>query len=171
MALDVQVSFDQKTFQRYLNGFKAVGHAHHYLALLIQMAEKYKEYGGIQIMVESTEDALRPVFDDYVQKHDVGEGADRLKMAAEFYDLMGMGQMQFSGDAAGGEVVLTRSHVDEGWIRKYGPADRPLNYWSCGYIAAMFGCAFNRAPRSYDVEETAGIVMGNKVSRFAVKRK
>jgi predicted hydrocarbon binding protein len=90
-------------------------------------------------------------------------------MAAEFYEVMGMGQMKSSGTADGGEVTLTRSHVDQGWNQKFGKADHPLNYFTCGFITAMFGCAFDKPMRSYQVEETTSIVKGDQQSSFSVK--
>ncbi len=73
---------------------------------------------------------------------------------------MGLGLMAASGTAAGGEVKLKHTHVDEGWIKKWGPHNKPINHVTCGFVAAMFAAAFARPARSYHVTETASIVMG-----------
>jgi len=52
---------------------------------------------------------------------------------------------------------------------KWGQNDKPLNYFTCGYVAAMFGAAFNRPLKSYAVTEDASIAMGEPESRFIVK--
>ena len=36
-----------------------------------------------------------------------------------------------------GEIVLTGSHVDEGWIKKWGTFDKPVNYVSGGFAVGV----------------------------------
>ena len=171
MALKTEFTFNDKTYRHFINGFEAVMHCHHYMALTTMIAKKFDEYGGSRILAESAEDAVRPMFDSYAEKNSLPPGDERLKMAAEFYEVMGMGQMEAQGSPEGGQVMLTRSHVDQGWLTKFGPADSPLNYWTSGYISAMFGCAFEQSARGYDVVETSSIVQGEKVGKFKVKVK
>jgi len=59
--------------------------------------------------------------------------------------------------------------VDEGWLQKWGQHDKPVNHFTCGYVAAMFAAAFSRPPRSFEVVETASIVTGATDSVLAVK--
>ena len=157
MALDLEFSFDENTYRKRVNGFDIVGHSHNLMCMIIKLAEKFDEFGGTRILAESAEDAFRPIFDDYVKKHGLAAGDERLEMAAGFFETMGMGLMQSKGTADGGEVTLTRSHVDEGWKQKFGTADHPLNYFTRGFINAMFECAFDKPARSYLVEETASL--------------
>jgi len=77
--------------------------------------------------------------------------------------------MELSGSAAGGEAKLLHSHVDEGWIRKWGKHDKFINHFTCGYCAAVFAAAFDKPARSYQVSEQTSIVVGDDVSILAVK--
>ena len=169
MALDIEFTFDEKTYRKRMNGFDVVGHSHNLLCLVIKMAEEYEEFDGIRIMAESVEDSVRPLFDDYVKRQGVSLGAARLQMAVEFYEIMGMGKMESSGTEKGGEVTLTRSHLDEGWKMKFGNADHPVNHWTRGFIAAMFASAFDKPARSYQVKETASLAQGHPQSVFSVR--
>ena len=169
MSLQVEYTFDDKTFRHYMNGFQVVLHSHHYMALATKMAEKFEEYGGPRILAESVEDGIRPVLDDYVQKHNVAAGEERLIIGAKFYAEMGLGNMSISGNADGGRATLTRSHVDQGWQAKFGSADKPLNHFTRGYLAAIFACAFDRPARGYEVAETASLVKGDPTSEFEIK--
>ena len=169
MALDLEFTFDEDTYRKRVNGFGVVGHSHNLLCFIIKLAEKFDEYGGIRILAESTEDSVRPIFDDYVQKHNLPVGQARIDMAADFFEAMGMGLMKGSGTAEGGTVTMTRSHIDEGWKMKFGDADHALNYFACGFITAMFGCAFDKPPHSYKVEETNSLAMGSEQGSFTVK--
>ena len=63
---------------------------------------------------------------------------------------------------------MVHSHVDEGWIKKWGKRDEPVNFIGSGYIAALFAAVLGKSTRSFDVKETASIVSGADKSEFVV---
>jgi predicted hydrocarbon binding protein len=67
-----------------------------------------------------------------------------------------------------GEVELSSSHLDQGWIKKWGKCDKPVNHIVRGFIASLFATALNRPRRTYGVKETASIVSGAPQSKFVV---
>jgi predicted hydrocarbon binding protein len=83
---------------------------------------------------------------------------------------MGLGKMEISGDAGSGKVTLQRSHVDSGWQKKWGNNDKPVNHFTRGYIAAIFGASFDKPARSYRVTENTGMVTGTGTSTFTVEK-
>ncbi len=165
MAIKTEFTFDNDTYRHYLNGTLVVMHCHHYMSLVHKMAHDFADIGAEKILAESAEDSIRPMLDDYIRKNSV---ADRLSMGAEYYSVMGMGKMLISGSPTGGEVILTHSHVDEGWMKKFGKLDKSINHWTRGYIAAVFAAAFDKAARSYEVVEVSSIVKGDMQSKFIV---
>ncbi len=168
MALNLQFTFDNDTYRHYMNGVMSVLHCHHYMALTTKMAEDFADIGAVAILAESAEDAMRPLFDNYCTENGVNDATARLKVGEEFYPVMGLGLMQVQGDENGGEVTLSRSHVDAGWQKKWGNADRPINHFTCGYVAAMFGAAFNKPARSYKVTELSSLAKGDPQSCFVI---
>ncbi len=171
MALKMEFTFDDKTYRRYMNGFLTVMHCHHYMSLLSKLAIDFDDIGGVRILCESVEDSVRPMIDDYCAKNNLASFADKLDVGRQYYSAMGMGVMKISGDPGQGEVTLTRSHVDQGWTKKWGNYNAPVNHWTRGYMAAMFAAAAGKPPRSYEVAETASMVMGKPTSVFTVKSK
>jgi len=169
MALQVNHTFDSITYRHSLNGHEFVRHCHHYMSLTTKLAEDFADLGGIGVLREATEDSMRPLFDSYFAEHGVNSPEDRLKICAEYYKMMGMGAMEISGDADGGEVTLAHSHVDEGWVKKWAKTDKPINHFTCGYVAAAFAAAFDKPVRSFEVTETSSIVMGAPESVLVVK--
>jgi hypothetical protein len=168
MALETKFSFDDKNYRHYLNGFMTVLHCHHYMSLVTKTAIENDMLGGTRILAESAEDSVRPMFDDYILKHQVNDSSARLQVGSEYYSVMGMGMMKVKGSALGGEVELVKSHVDQGWLLKFGKSDKPINHFTRGYIAAMFAAAFGKPARSYKVVESAGMVTGEPTSKFVV---
>jgi len=171
MPLQIEHTFDDKSYRHYTNGFLTVMHCHHYLTLATKLAEQFGDIGGPRILAESAEDAMRPLLDDYIKKHAITAPAERLNVGAGFYGVVGMGKMEVQGDPSGGAVTLKKSHLDQGWIMKWGSRDTPMNYWTRGYISAMFGAAFDKPPRSYEVVEEAALVTGAAESKYRIKAK
>jgi predicted hydrocarbon binding protein len=171
MGLNVEFSFDEKTYRHYMNGTLTVMHCHHYMSLLTKLAEDLDELGGTTILSESVEDSIRPMLDGYAQKQNLATPEEKLKAGAEYYSVMGMGLMEISGGEQDGTATLYRSHVDQGWLKKWGKLGKPINHWSRGYVAAVFASAFGKPPRSYEVEEVASIVKGDKESQFRITLK
>lgn len=168
MTLDVQHTFDDKTYRHYLNGINVVLHCHHYMSLTTKLALDFDEIGGTRILFEAAEDSIRPILDDYIRNHSISSHADRLNAGAEFYGLMGMGMMDISGSPEGGTVILHKSHVDQGWLKKWGPHTVPVNHFTRGFIAAIFGAAFDKPVRSFKVTESASMVKGAATGSFLV---
>ena len=61
--------------------------------------------------------------------------------------------------------------MDEGWIKKWGKRDKPVNFITQGYLCAAFAAVYNQPQGSYKVSETQSIVSGADKSVFSVGRK
>jgi hypothetical protein len=168
--IKTEFTFDDKTYRHSLNGHESVLHCHHYMGLTTKLAEDFDSVGGTQILKETAEDTIRPMLDTYFQENGVNDTAERLSLGAEYYAVMGMGLMTVSGDEQSGKAVLTHSHVDEGWVKKWGKADRFINHFTCGFVAAIFAAAFDAPSRSYQTEEKTSIAVGNNETVIAVNR-
>ncbi len=161
--------FDPRTCRHALNGDVHVLHCHHYMSLYTQLAQDCGMLDGPKLLAEVAEDTYYPLFRDYFTRNGITSIEDRIAIAEQQYAVAGLGQMKVTcaGDDSG-EVQLLHSHVDEGWIKKWGQHNKPINSVTCGYIAALFAAVFDRSPRSYQVSETESIVTGAESSKFVV---
>ncbi len=169
MALKLDFNLDSETYRNFLNGHPVVMHSHHYLALITKLAEEMNDLEGLQILKDVVEESMRAVFDDYIEKNGLTSPLDRCNVGREYYSAFGLGKMVVTGSESGGEVRLVRSHLDEGWVMKWGAADKPINHFTCGYIAAVFGSAFGKPTKSYTVTEVASMAAGETEGKFVVK--
>ena len=167
--MKVEFTFDPTTYRHSMNGHQSVLHCHHYMALTTKLAMDMADIGGPQILMETTEDSIRPLFDSYFTENGVSSPDERLKVGEEYYAIMGMGRLEVTGNESGGDAVLMRSHVDEGWLKKWGKHDAHINHFTCGYLAALFGAVFNRPPRSFRVTETESPAMGASEGKFKIE--
>jgi len=158
--------FDPETKRHYLNDNLTVLHCHHYASLYSQLAIDAKE---TDLLTAVAEESFYEVLVDYYRKNSIDSVDERMDIAAEYFSHCGLGKLDvvYAGEDAG-EVHLPHSHVDDGWIKKWGKYDKPVNYIGSGFIRAMFCAVFNMPLRSYNTYEYESIVMGADVSKLKI---
>lgn len=167
--LVVKRSFDPVRSRHSINGVTHVLHCHHYLTLYTQLAEDCGFLDGRKLLREVSEDTFYAVLTDYYRAHGVESMGERIAIGEQYFAFSGLGQMKVTcAGSGGGEVVLPTSHVDAGWIKKWGKREQAVNHVTCGYLAAMFAAVIGTGRRSFHVNEVASIVAGAECSRFAV---
>jgi hypothetical protein len=165
----IEHHFDPKTCRHSLNGQNVALHCHHYTSLYTQLAEDCGMFDAKTLLAESAEEAFCDLLKDYYLKHNITCVQERILLAEQCYAAVGLGEMKvvFAGPDSG-EVELLHSHVDDGWIKKWGHREKPVNFITRGYIAGAFSAVFDHHRRSFTVKETASIVSGAPKSRFTV---
>lgn len=169
LQLKLDHTFDSEKMRHYMNGQVAVLHCHHYASLYTQLAIDAKETA---LLFSVSEDVFGDMLKKYFADNQVSSLSDRIDLACQHYAAMGLGKMSinyFGTDS--GEVVLENSHVDQGWVKKWGRYDAPVNYITAGYIAGMFSAVNDAASQSFSVCETESIVKGASQSTFKVFKK
>ncbi len=167
--LKLEHYFDRKNCRHFVNGNSSVLHCHHYATLYTQLAEDCEMLDGVKLLAECAEDCFYETLTSYFKNNEIDKIKDRIKIAQEYYVASGLGRMivKYAGTESG-EVILEHSHVDEGWIKKWGKREKPVNYIACGYISGMFSAIFDSPVRTYEVHEITGIVSGAENSVFNV---
>ncbi len=164
MKLQLDKSFDTEKCRHYVNNRLTVLHCHHYATLFTQLAIDAKDIvEGTKILYETSETVFFEVLKGYFEKNNITDKTERLGLAQEMLSAVGLGKIEpDSFDESGGLVEMPVSHIDEGWLKKWGKHDSPVNYIGAGYIAAMYSAAFDKPVRTYKVEEQESMVTGAK---------
>jgi hypothetical protein len=160
--------FDQKRMRHYLNGKVSVMHCHHYATLFTQLALDADDFGGTDIMVEASCESFWPVLRDYYKKNKIEEVSDRIAIAEQYCSFVGLGQVSFEFSDGSGTATMKHSHVEEGWLKKWGQRNEPVNFMGIGYVKAAWAAIFGKDPSSVSVEETQSIVCGASATRFNI---
>ncbi|MBC9783688.1 hypothetical protein H1S01_04075 [Heliobacterium chlorum] len=171
-ALEIDYKYDPKQARRKINGNTFVFHCHHYATLYTQLAIDAKDLAdGPQLLTDAAEDSFRAWFDRYDADHPGMTLEEKADMGRQFYSWSGLGDMKIGclGEN-GGEVYLHHSHLDSGWLKKFGRAEKPVNFITCGFIAALFSSLYNQPARSYRVVEEKSIACGDMQSLFIAVR-
>jgi hypothetical protein len=161
--------FDARSCRHKMGDNTVVLHCHHFATLYTQLAMDCSLLDAKKLLVECSEDTWADFLNEYYSTQGISRVEERIALAEQLYAATGMGMMRvLCAGPESGEVTLEHSHVDEGWLKKWGKHDTPVNYIGAGFIAALFAAVFNRPARSYDVIETQAIVCGASCSNFTV---
>lgn len=164
--------FDSTTNRHYLNDKQMVLHCHHYAVMYTQLAIDAQELGGIDGMVNVAAKVFGGFLSDYYKANGVESQEDKISLAESYWKALGMGLVKITANgAASATAEMEYSHMDEGWLKKWGAASQPVNLFTQGFLKGTLGAIYNVSPDSYSVEETRSLVQGDAVSAFTVTAK
>jgi len=169
--IEFERAFDPRRCRHMLEGRVSVLHCHHYSTLYTQLADDCSLLDARGLLARVAADTFFAVLADIQRKNDLRTAAERIAAAEQYYGWAGLGRLKvIAAGPDAGEAVLERSHIDEGWVRKWGPRERPVNFITQGFLAAVFAAAFDGRPGQYAVRELESIVSGRERSRFQIAR-
>lgn len=158
--------YDPTRKRHYLNNELIVLHCHHYSTLYTQLAI---DAGETALLSEVAENSFYKILIDYFEDKNITSLEDKIEIACQYFAAVGLGKMQVNNISDySGEVELIHSHVDKGWITKWGNYDKPVNYISGGYIAAMFSAITGDPKGTFKTMEVKSIVKGDNTSIFKI---
>ncbi|GHV41690.1 hypothetical protein AGMMS49546_18140 [Spirochaetia bacterium] len=159
--LQFEHRFDQKTCRHTINGITAVLHCHHFATLTTQLANDCGLLDGKKLLADCAEDAFYQALDAYYKKQGITGLRERIEIGEQYFSAVGLGKLKVqNAGLCSGKVILEHSHVDEGWIQKWGKADKSVNHIGCGYVCALFSAVYGRPRREYRAVEEQSIVKG-----------
>ena len=167
-VLELDHKFDPKRKRHYLNGHLMVLHCHHYSTLYTQLALDAKE---TDTLYKVSETSFHQLVTDYLRQKAVNDLETRVDLGCQYYAAVGLGKMsvEYIG-ADSGRVVVENSHLDLGWIKKWGQYDRPVNYIGAGYAAALGAACLDLPIGSFQAKEVESMAMGAPKSVFNLVR-
>lgn len=163
----VEYHFDADTCRHYMNGVSTVLHCHHFMTLYTQLACDAVDFQGEKNFKQAAEHTFYNIMHAYFVQHQLTTLVDKVAAAEHYWQTVGMGTLLFK--EVGEYVVraeMPYSHIDEGWLQKWGKHNTPVNFITSGFIAAVAALFNNAAQGSYDVQEITSLVRGNDVSYF-----
>ena len=163
--------FDRQRMRHSLNGEVSVLHCHHYSTLFTQLADDADWLNGPQLMVESAEESFYPVLCDYYRENGVQTPEERVRIVEQYFGHIGLGQLTLKSQGDEWSAEMAHSHVDEGWIKKWGNRDKAVNFVGQGFLAAAVAAINDDSQGVYRAAETKSIVKGADASKFTITRK
>ncbi len=160
-------TFDRKKMRHYVDGVNSVLHCHHYSSLFTQLAMDASHLGGPALLAESAASSFWGSLAGYFKKHQIRETVDRIAIAEQYFAFTGLGTVRFECSGTQAVVTMPHSHVDEGWVKKFGRRDSRVNFVGEGFVQAACAAIFDLPnPQAVQVSEQQSIVCGARESRF-----
>jgi hypothetical protein len=160
-------TFDRKRMRHSVEGETSVLHCHHYATLFTQLAMDASHFNGPALLAQAAAESSWPTLVRYFKKHKIQNTADRIAVAEQYFAFMGLGVAAFECSPKDASITMNHSHVDEGWIKKFGKRTARVNFIGEGYIKGACAAIFDlRSPNAVQVTEQQSIVCGARQSRF-----
>lgn len=171
-SLKVKHTFDPIRDRHYLNNVMSVFHCHHYTTLYTQLAEDADFIDGKKILFDVAEENFYKVLKAYYEENCIKNIEDQIKIAEDYWAFVGMGNVKITafGNAIG-FAEMSHSHLDSGWIKKWGKSTKPINHITRGFLAAVWSLVNDELLKTYDVTEVDSIAMGSEKSTFQIVKK
>lgn len=167
VQMKLEHRFDATRCRHTLNGITSVLHCHHYSTLYTQLAVDARQFDGVQHLVATAEEIFYEVLDAYYRDHGIADPTDRVEIAQQYYKAVGMGLITFTGVGRHEATAeMEYSHLDAGWLQKWGGHDSPINFFTVGFVAAVAALVNDRPVRSFAATETRALVCGADKSEF-----
>lgn len=173
MAIEKQIEFeidhqfDPIKSRHYINNECSVLHCHHYTTLYTQLAMDATDFDGVKHLVNTSEDTFFDVLDTYYKENGIDSVAEKIEIARQYWKTVGMGMIRFTGVGKYELVAeMDYSHLDEGWLKKWGGAEKPINFFTVGFVAAVAALVNGKPPRSFSTRETKSLACGDEISEF-----
>ncbi|MEM7183640.1 MAG: 4-vinyl reductase [Spirochaetota bacterium] len=156
-----------------LFGEPVVFHCNHYNLFLQRTIEDASEYiPSEQILTDggaiSIYAMLKQLFN---QNSQYSMANKRLSIASYIYSYLGFGLLDLSSlSEEGGSITTPVTHYSYAWKQKWGQRDKPVDFFTCGFIQAAAAIAFGKPINYYHVQQSKCVSMGAEENQFEIKR-
>jgi hypothetical protein len=174
MTIDLQLDhrFDRTSKKHYVNDWNTVLHCHHYSSLFTELAICTSGMDGTKKLVQAGEKVFAAWLSQYYSNRKVSAIRDRIDIAEQYWKSMGMGLIEIvSSTETVGSATMEYSHLDAGWLSKFGAFNSPVNFFTQGFLAGAFSAIYDKPLGSYVVDESKSLVKGDAVSQFDIRLK
>ncbi len=162
--IQIKSKLEAKSKKRYLNGISSVLHCHHFITLYTQLAMDAEE---TNLLEEVAQDNFYDVLNKYFVEHNISDLQEKAEISCQYYSVLGLGTIDIKYiSESSAEIVSKNSHIDKGWVMKWGNNDKAVNFIGRGYISAMLSVILAKPIGTFKTYEIKSIVKGDNETVF-----
>lgn len=162
-----QYEFDKEHNCIEVAGEAMIFHCHHYVNYLQRSILDATYIDSSKFMIGSAADAV------YNQLANLCDGLsvnDAKKMAESMYKAFGYGLIDLSGMDESGVVLNTyKSFFSKTWMMKFGKSDKPVDYYTTGYLAAAYAVIYKKQLSEINALQTGCMACGDSFNTHIIK--
>lgn len=160
-------TFDEEHNYLNIGGEAMVFHCHHYVINLLRTILDADYIDSSCFLIGSAADAV------YNQLQNLCEGLDveaSKQLAEEMYQCFGYGRINLENmDEDGCTLTTTKSFFSTMWEMKFGKINKPIDYYTSGFIAAAYAIIYNKALEDITAVQTTCLACGDEVNTHIIK--
>ncbi len=162
--IQIKSKVDERSKKRYLNGISSVLHCHHFITLYTQLAMDAEE---TSLLEEVAQDNFHEVLNKYFIENNISDFQEKAEISCQYYSVLGLGTLEIKYiSESSAEITSKNSHIDAGWIKKWGNNDKAVNFIGRGYVSAMLSIILAKPIGSFKTSEIKSIVKGDNETVF-----
>ncbi len=159
--------YDKEHNYLEIAGEAMIFHCHHYLTNLQRTILDADYIDSRPFIIGSAADAI------YNQLSNLCEDLnqqDSKEMAEDIYKTFGYGLIDLSTmDENGIELTSTKSIFSKTWELKFGKSDKPVDYYTTGFLAATYAVIYNKKLTEVNAQQTTCIACGDAINTHVIK--
>lgn len=159
--------FDETHNYLEIGGEAMVFHCHHYITNLQRTILDADYIDGAKFLIGSAADSV------YNQLTNLSHGLtleESKKMAEAIYKTFGYGLIDLDCmDENGCELTTTKSFFSKTWKMKFGESKKPVDYYTCGFLAATYAVLYKKELKDISAIQTTCLACGDEFNTFKIE--
>lgn len=170
MLFDIDdYAFDVEHGALYIGDEAMVFHCHHYMNYLLRSILDADYIDSPRFIIGAAADAVYHQLTHLCRDKD---STQSLQIAQEIYQNFGFGLLDLSSmNQQGIELQTTHSFFSKSWVMKFGPADRPIDFYTSGFLAAVYAYVYEIPLEHIHAEQTHCMASGDPYNRHCISKK
>jgi hypothetical protein len=166
--VEIPLNFDLEHRRQIVGNEPVIFHCHHYNCFLQRSILDAEAVNSLPALIgggaECAHSQLTAVFGEL----GLTDAAARKELAQTYYRWAGFGTVDLDPlDADGGTTSTPNSHYGMGWTIKFGASERPVDYFTTGWLAGALAAIYDKPLGHYRATQTACVSQaGSDVSTF-----
>ena len=162
-----QYPFDEQHNSITIGGEAMIFHCHHYINYLQRSILDADYIDSRRFLIGSAADAV------YHQLTNLCAGlslSEAKTMAEEMYKSFGYGLIDLSSmNETGIELTTYKSFFSKTWQLKFGQSKKPVDYYTSGFLAAVFAVLYKHQLSDIHAEQTTCMACGDKINTHIIQ--
>ncbi|WP_321277492.1 4-vinyl reductase [Thiomicrorhabdus indica] len=163
-----QYPYDAKHHALEVAGEAMIFHCHHYINYLQRSILDAEYIDSARFMVGAAADSVKNQLSHLCLDLSL---VDSIAMAESMYQTFGYGLIDLSELSPDGGIFKTsKSFFSKTWQMKFGTANQPVDYYTRGYLAAVYSTFYEIPLNEIQVTQSHCMACGDEFNQFEIGR-
>jgi hypothetical protein len=161
-----QYEFDKEHGYLEIGNEAMIFHCHHYVTNIIRTILDADYIDSRPFLIGSAVDSVYNQLSHLTKNLSIDESK---KVAEEVYKNFGYGLIDLSNMNENGiKLTTTKSFFSKTWLMKFGQIDKPIDYYTTGYLIATYAVLYGKKLEEIQGVQTTCMAVGDEVNTHII---